>query len=385
MRYFPQSFRGSQSSNSKYPPHGFTSDGVDGLTTMQYEDGTNMAYDFDWFNLLWQKRIRLALRQGQVPSIQFNFPVLVNFTLFNLIGESADELRFTEFDNKQMEYETQKFDIESGELIAWEKIPSISNGDMVNIYYDNPAATDEQNPAAVWDSNYNAVYHMQNNGNDSTSNAQNLTNFGSALTPVSGKIGGAQEYLGTVNDYSIRNPFSGWPTTEMTIEIWIKTTDTNSSGIISYAVGSGSLANHFLFDTPSNLRIVIDDTAISSGVSIADGSFHHIVVKWRSADGLLILYVDSIVVLTTTLKQGFTFTDGGSLVLGQDQDTVGGGFEPETSLDAILDDFRISNNFRSADYITTSFNNQNDPSSFFGTGEDENVPLTQAIPMGYET
>jgi len=347
---------------------------------MLYEDLDVMLYEPSWFNLSWGNRIPVTVNSSQVPSTQNDFPLLINSIFTNLIGAVEAELRFAGVDNVLLDYEIQKFDSLTGELIAWVKKPTISDGEITYIYYDNPGALDAQNPTAVWDANYKSVYHMQNNADDSTVNAQNMTNFGTVLTPVTGKIGDAADYGGTVNDYSIRNPFSGFPSTQITAEYWIQTTGT-SDGMISYAVGSTTpLANHFLVFTQNILSIWIAGVIQATLLSFNDGVFHHIVVTWRSSDGQLIVYIDGVNSFSIIHQLGASFTANGSLVLGQDQDNLGGGFEGGMSLNGILDEVRLSDNFRDADYVTTTYNNQSNPSAFYSISANQTVP----VPMGYE-
>lgn len=338
-----------------------------------------MAYEVDWLNVLFLKRIPLTINGGQVPSTQSNFPLLINDTFSDLIGFTVSELRFAGVENIQLEYEIQKFDGITGELIAWVKKPTVSNGDIIHIYYDNPAAVDEQNPAAVWDVNYKSVYHMQTNGDDSSGNAQNLTQFGTAATPVPGKIGNGADYNQSVNDYSIKNPYAGFPSTAITAEYWVKTVS-SGEGMISYAVGSGASSNNFLALGQEDLDVYIANVLEGTGLFFDFGTFMHIVITWRSSDGQFIVYVGGVSAYSATHQLGASFTANGSLVLGQDQNSVGGGFN--SSLDGVLDEIRISNIIRSADYITTTFNNQNNPGAFYSTGAEENVPAI--VDMEYE-
>jgi len=360
--------------NEFVPPQGYGGHGI----SPSVEE---MAYEVAWFNISFLKRIPLTINVSQVPSTQTNFPLLINGTFSDLIGFTLAELRFAGIDNVQLEYEIQKFDSITGELIAWVKMPTISDGDIVNIYYDNPSAIDEQNSSAVWDVNYKSVYHGQTDGTDSTGNNQDLTQFGTVQTPVPGKIGNGMDFNETVNDYSIRNPYAGFPLNELTAEFWIKTV-TSGEGIISYAVGTGGPDNHFLILGQEDLDIYIVNSLENTGMAIDDNVFHHFVITWRSSDGAFIVYIDGVLDYTATHRQGFSFTDNGSLVLGQDQDNVGGGFSNAQALNGILDEIRLSDNFRSADYVETSFNNQDNPGAFYATGAEENVPAL--VDMEYE-
>ena len=67
-------------------------------------------------------------------------------------------------------------------------------------------------------------------------------------------------------------------------------------------------------------------------MSSNDGKWHHICYSWSNVHGLLKGYKDGVeIVSTQDFKKGYTLTGGGSIVLGQDQDEVGGGFDKSDS------------------------------------------------------
>jgi len=324
----------------------------------------------DWFNLAYNQRIALTVNPTEVPSEQTDYPLLVNSIFSNLIGFSPNELRFAGVDKIQLEYEIEKFDILTGELIARAKKPKLNGNDIIYLYYDNPLAVDEQNPAAVWDGSYKARYSMSDDTlKDSTGNNQDLTHFGS--TDIQAKIGVGQNYTGVVDDYAIRNPFTGIPLTEFSIEFWIKSPSTFDSWI-SYAVTLAT--NQILIEDQQNLKIHVGPAEKTTNILLSDNILHHVVVQWRSSDGLLRVYKDGVLSHSSTgFMTGYSITDGGSLVLSQDQDSVGGGFSGAQALNGILDEVKISDTIRSADYITTIFNNENNPDLFYSIGDVENI------------
>ena len=47
---------------------------------------------------------------------------------------------------------------------------------------------------------------------------------------------------------------------------------------------------------------------------------------------------------------------------------------PLSEMDGYLDEVRVSDKKRSEEWISTQYNNQNDPSSFFSIGPEESAP-----------
>jgi hypothetical protein len=325
----------------------------------------------DWFDTTWKSRIPIVIKAGQVPSTQNDFPFLVNSTIPELIGKSSDEIRFAGIDKVQLDYEIPEFNSINGEIISWSKKPVMENNEITYLYFNNPSAIDEQNSAAVYDANYKGVYHLNGVGTDSTSNGLDLTKFGT--TTVAAKIGDGIDFPGLETDYLIRNPYNGFPSTAATSEFWIETTDIPFA-MFQYATIVNVMEFSTFFSGGSNVFIQVSGDLDTFLQPFNDGNFHHIVVTWRSSDGQLIFYLDGVNVFSTTQAVGESLVDGGAVVLGQEQDSVGGGFNDFQALDGIMDEVRLSDISRSADYVTTSFRNQNDPSSFYSILPVQNIP-----------
>ena len=116
------------------PPQGFGEGIPKPLPSpMETENDEVMELESDWFNLLWQKRIELIVKVGQVPSTQTNFPTSIDGTFSDLIGITEKELRFTKAANIKLDYDIEFFDNSTCELVAWVRMPTISDGDILRI------------------------------------------------------------------------------------------------------------------------------------------------------------------------------------------------------------------------------------------------------------
>ncbi|NXA41565.1 PTX4 protein, partial [Eudromia elegans] len=62
---------------------------------------------------------------------------------------------------------------------------------------------------------------------------------------------------------------------------------------------------------------------------LLDGKWHHLCLTWSSEQGKFRFYVDRrLLAAGSGFQQGYEIPAGGSLVLGQEQDELGGGFDP---------------------------------------------------------
>ncbi len=155
---------------------------------------------------------------------------------------------------------------------------------------------------------------------------------------VAGQSGMALVFDGN-DDYVIKNPFN-IPQTEVTIAFWMRTSDTTKSGTpFSYAVIGSD--NELLIYNYRNFDIFIKGASVNTGIAANDDSWHHIAVTWRSSDGEVIMYIDGSPSYSGTLRQGAAIAQGGSLVIGQEQDSVGGGFDNSQAFAGTIDEVQI--------------------------------------------
>jgi len=87
-------------------------------------------------------------------------------------------------------------------------------------------------------------------------------------------------------------------------------------------------------------------------VTAFDGVWHHICLTWENTQGSSKLYKDCELQDEGTLKRGHTIRQGGTLVLGQDQDSVGGDFETSQSFQGMLSNVNVWDHVLSAAHIT---------------------------------
>jgi len=120
---------------------------------------------------------QIVINHTHVPNTdQTNFPFLVN-VIDPLLATTAHNGHVTNSNGYDIVFSSDpnglsilNFEIEeyvpaSGQLVAWVNIPTLSHGSNTVLYmfYGNPSiTTSQQNSTAVWDSNYQAVYHLAN-------------------------------------------------------------------------------------------------------------------------------------------------------------------------------------------------------------------------------
>ena len=161
----------------------------------------------------------------------------------------------------------------------------------------------------------------------------------------------------TVDDRAIVDQFTGFPSNNMAVSMWVKTDDiTRNSGLFSYAVPGSS--NELVLSTPNNLSLSAQGSTKTSNVSIADGVWHHVAVTFTDFGPVdnAVLYVDGQFVWTTNFTSNEEFTNAGTVVLGDEQDCLGGCFVPDEALIGHIDEVRVWNVSRTASQINSDMN-----------------------------
>jgi archaellin len=162
-----------------------------------------------WYDTNWQHRKKFTVNATLVAAPQTNFPVLVSLVdpeLAAYAQNDGDDILFTAADGvTKLDHEIELFDGGTGRLVAWVRVPSLSASSVtpteIFLYYGNAAAANQQNPTGVWDPNFRIVYHLGDAAavNDSTSFANNATNFGTT-DETSGSPGTSQYFNEAEND-----------------------------------------------------------------------------------------------------------------------------------------------------------------------------------------
>ena len=133
---------------------------------------------------------------------------------------------------------------------------------------------------------------------------------------------------------------TGMPTTAVSAELWVKTADQKNSGLISYAVEGNSDELHIT--NPDSLIVSLIGTRVPTGVGVNDGQWHHVVATWSNDTGTVALYVDGEQRFTQDgVRVGVALTGGGTMVIGQEQDGVGSGFDSSQALSGQLDEVAV--------------------------------------------
>jgi hypothetical protein len=319
----------------------------------------------------WQYRKKLTLNGSLVQGTQTDFPVLVALTdpdshLQANAQASGNDILFTAADGTaKLAHEIERYDAATGALVAWVKVPTLTNGTntVLYMYYGNAGAANQQSPTAVWDAGYEAVWHLGTSLADSTSVANHGTDSGGS-TVVAGAVGQGRSFDG-VDDYVYTANGASVSYTNLTIEAWVRTTTATGYPIVSWeGVNQTGTANTLwdaglYVDTAADLRFYVFQTSgyypVATG-SYNDGLWHHVVGVSDVASGSTRIYVDGAERGTDgredTNPIGTRYWRIGSYK------NIGSTLGADGFFNGQVDEVRISTNARPASWIGTAHSNQ---------------------------
>lgn len=141
------------------------------------------------------------------------------------------------------------------------------------------------------------------------------------------------------NDDCIRIDNFPFPSGDFTIAFWVRIDSSiDEPTPFSYA-GDNSKNNTAAIINLKDIKVIINDSpgSQSTGISLNDGKWHHLAVTWEKSSGALIIYVDGMErIIKLDYNTGNNTPSGGTLVFGQEQDSLGGGFQSFQAFDGEL-------------------------------------------------
>ena len=350
-------------------------------------DGSRESVEFEtpsgscptWYDPAWYNRKLITVDHTQVDADLTDYPVLVSITDADLAADAqndGDDIVFAQPDGTKLDHEIESFDGSTGELVTWVRLPSLSSTTDTTfyLYYNNSGAANQENVAGVWNTDYRMVQHFEESSGtptDSTSYGNDGTNNG-ATQGATGVADGAIDVSGSGDYVEVPDSINDG---EFTIQVWFEAQGSSWTGTVFDATWGGDKyffvtveddQAHWAFESADD-----SDVSMSSAASRADTTWHGVSVTGEfSSSGPHELYVDG-----TELASSTTTVDGKSNLdpprIGDTTESYGDFAAPKSEFDGGLDEVRIVDRRLSSAWISTEYNNINDPSNFHTVGPEE--------------
>jgi len=350
-----------------------------------------------WYNSNWQYRKKVTVDYTKVSADLTDFPVYVDLAdagsdFFSNVKTDGSDIVVTSSDGTtKLSRELVSIDTsgQTGELHF--KAPSLSSSTNTDfyIYYGNASAS-ETNDTSTWDSNFLIVTHMKDDPDtshvaDSTSNGYNGTKA-AANKPIetTGNFGKAQSFDGVDNSTYIT--VSGTTSlltglTQATMSCWVNfPKSSNAQHFVVIRDGGNDFYIAYPGGNNSYLDVQIDVAwlgAISLTPAFTDfGNWAHLAITRNSTS--FKAYVNGVEAASSNAVPTDAWTDtwydllyGATLNWSPDYTRVCQGD---------IDEVQVSKVERSSDWIATTYNNGNSPSTFYSIGAQETNNQPPATP-----
>jgi len=341
----------------------------------------------NWWNDNFPYRKLITIDHNQIEADQSSFPFLIHISsdsdLSNYAQDDGDDIAFVLYsDNStKLNHEIEYFNGNNGELFVWINIPSLSS--LIDtkfwMYYGDSNSENQENIENTWDSNYVMVQHLNEQSGtlyDSTSNNNDGINDNATFNE-SAKIDGAYDFDGISNNIDIGTfDIIG---SGLTLSIWFNadsfsenTICTSGLRLISKATGPES-SNHFWMIAPADngdmyrYRLRTETTGVSNlvvltgGLSI--GTWYNVIATY---DGSYMRVYQNGIELGSKTQSGEVSIDSNvSVWIGSNPPN------DHRAFDGVIDEVQISNIARDEDWIKLSYENQNNPETFYTISEQE--------------
>ena len=346
-----------------------------------------------WWDTDWQYRRTLTFDNSGQPDLT-DFAVLVRLNGsrvdYSATQTQGQDIRFLIPSGTVLDHEIERWN-ESGESLIWVRVPLInggSSGDYIRMYYGNSGAPDGQNPENVWDDNFMAVLHMNQEPDgstgDITDSARNLvtvpvSNYGhgtssgmSSVDRVSGAIGYALNFDGNddwIDPADNDNGFFHDALFTITFETWVRCADSSTQTL--YDEG-GSTNGFYMGIQSQQIRVVTRDSSNEQEINYTypdNGAYYYAAGTYDN--GTLALYVNGNLInsIATGYAGGEISTHSGMPGFGSSPDSNADGGGSGEHLNGIMDEIRLSDIPRSSDWIMAQYLSMNDSFITFGTEE----------------
>jgi hypothetical protein len=341
-----------------------------------------------WYNSSWLYRQKITVDNTKVSADLTDFPVYVDLAdmetgFFTHVKTDGSDIRVTKSDGiTEVPRQVAHISIggTSGELHfkADGTLSSSADTDYY-IYYGNagasePAASATYGSDNAWDSNFANVYHLQEDPSgsapqiiDSTGNSRDGTTAGSMTTgqSVGFKIEKGLDFDGS-NDHIAVSSFGMSAGSSVTVEAWVNLDTTTDAVIVDESNTAGYGGGLHLRFNSGKLVFWSQDAAkaLSSTATFSTATNYYVAAVYNGTNN--ILYLDGAQDSSST-PGALSTRNAGNPRIGNSAVLSSGSFR----FNGRMDELRISSTGRTADWILTSYNNQNSPSTFYSVGAEE--------------
>ncbi|HUW41085.1 MAG TPA: DUF2341 domain-containing protein [Rectinemataceae bacterium] len=339
-----------------------------------------------------KKRIEIDLSALAQATTLNDFPVLVELTSawfpYSLSSSNGYDIRFSAADGSTpLQFERESWN-PGGTSLFWVKVPSLAASPAstsIWIYFDSTYPEDLSDPPAVWSNGYVGVWHgsVETVGGLPAYPDSTGKNDGSAPGPYSaaqaspnGYVGGGWAFTGTKDAVVLAAASDLADLGPLTFEAWFY--DSGSAvGAMLLSKGTGASGDYLGLTVKTGRSLSLTVPYGSSALTITSpaslwvaSTWSDIGLSWDGSDGSAgcVFFANG----ASETPSGSTPGSGARVSDAGYQMVFGNTYTPPISnpISGILDEVRLSNVARSADWMKAEYLAQQGSHLSFGTVQD---------------
>jgi hypothetical protein len=317
-----------------------------------------------------------------------NFPVLFNTVnaRFKTVANGGHVQNSSGFDIRPysdsglttaLSFELERYNASTGEVVMWIKESTVSHTSDTVYYlgYGDSGISTDGSSGATWSNSFLVVYHLKDgttlNTNDSVAGSINLINNNS-VTAAAGQIDGGAGFLSASSQYLENGSLTG-ATGAVTVSGWVNATSFPNAynAVTGYNRNTPTVQAMIWVKSTGKLTMFVQATGSvgfdgTGTTTLSTSTWYYLVLTYNVTSGM-VGYINAAVEKTVSPNGNLITSAVPAISVGRDSVTAG------RFWNGSLDEARVATVARSADWVTTEYNNQNSPSTFYTLGTE--VPL----------
>lgn len=266
--------------------------------------------------------------------------VIDNWTLHGPTYDDSPTVQLTAGKRYNIRMEFFEHSIGAVAQLLW-RTPNDNNRQIIPTSALSPCSP-PRNASSVAEYRFDEA-NWSNTSNDVIDSSPN-NNHGMAINtqPVEGLVCNAADFsANATNDYISLNRAALNNASDFSISVWAKTSNRRSQSIVSGS--SGRQHNELIMWFPRSSRFQPHLKGRNAGsipiTNIANNQWHHLV--WTRSGTENCLYVDGVRSTCRNLSNQPVSIANGGLIIGQEQDSLGGRFDINQDFEGLLDELII--------------------------------------------
>ncbi|WP_179415520.1 DUF2341 domain-containing protein [Mucilaginibacter sp. E4BP6] len=296
--------------------------------------------------------------------------------------------------NTELFYQVQNYDPTTGTLTAWVQIPSVSASSNVALTFYFGSKTPNHTSvftASTWPTDYVDVFHFDEGSTsatvlDATIAANNASQINTAV--ATGQIGKAYTFNGSSTQI-VTSSVNNNITSSFTLSAWVNSstftghtdqkvvtneTSLSTGGYKLSLYGNTATTMYDEVESRENDGTLSIDRAATGGTILSANTWYYVQGVYDNSTGTLYSYLNGKLDRSSTAANA-AGTNGGALIMGSD-------YAANYWFDGIIDECRVSNVAKSADWIKEEYYNQSSPITYTTCGTTITTNVTNAGALG---